>query len=106
MPLTSHEIVGHDAERLAFKFSMLNGGQIVQCQISDLALDRLAGMKGTESTARMAQFLTLRQTIEQTASRLFDENPVFRGSVVKIFAKHVTGDPDQATPRQYGEGLK
>jgi hypothetical protein len=73
MPLIRHEIVGHDPERLAFKFSMLNDRQVVLRQISDAALDDLAGMKGTESSARMAQFLSLRQTIEQTASRLFDE---------------------------------
>jgi len=102
MPLISHEIVGHDEQRLAFKFSMLNDGQIVQCQISDLALDALAGTKGTESSARMAQFLSLRQTIEQTASRLFAENPVFRGSVVKIFAKHIAGEAQEASQNQIG----
>ena len=36
MPLVSHEMIGHDDERLAIKFSMLDGEQIVQCQISDL----------------------------------------------------------------------
>ena len=76
MPLTSHEIEGHDRQRLAFRFSMLNEEHVVQCQISDAALDELAGMTGTESRARMAQFLSLRQTIEQTASRLFDQGTV------------------------------
>jgi hypothetical protein len=100
MPLISHEIVGHDEQRLAFKFSMLNDGQIVQCQISDLALDALAGMKGTESSARLAQFLSLRRTIETVASHLFDDKPLFRGSVVKIFAKHVAGGPREAAPER------
>ena len=75
MPLISHGIEGHDEERHAFRFSMLNDDQVVMCQISDAALDELAGMKGTESSARMAQFLALRQKVEQTASRLFDEKP-------------------------------
>jgi hypothetical protein len=43
MPLTRGEIVGYDSERLAFKFTMLNAGEIVYCQISDAALDELAG---------------------------------------------------------------
>jgi hypothetical protein len=100
MPLISHEIVGHDEQRLAFKFSMLNDGQIVQCQISDLALDTLAGMKGTESGARLAQFLSLRRTIETVASHLFDDNPLFRGSVVNIFAKHVASGPCEDVPNR------
>jgi len=95
MPLIRQEIVGHDPERLAFKFSMLNDGQVVLCQISDAALDKLAGMKGTESSARMAQFLSLRQTIEQTASRLFDEKPGLPGSVVKIFSKQIDRNLDE-----------
>jgi hypothetical protein len=106
MPLISHEIEGHDEERLAFRFSMLNDDQVVMCQISDAALDELAGMKGTESSARMAQFLSLRETIEQTASRLFDENPIFRGSVVKIFSKHVDrirGEVGHSDSNQTGE---
>lgn len=95
MPLIRHEIVGYDPERLAFKFSMLNDGQVVLCQISDAALDELAGTKGSESSARMALFLALRNTIEQTASRLFDERPVLPGSVIKIFSKHIGRKPDE-----------
>lgn len=100
MPLSRHEIVGYDRERLAFRFSMLNDGQVVLCQISDAALDEMAGMQATESSARMAQFLSLRETIEQTASRLFDERPALPGSVVKIFFKHVAQKPDQVSQSQ------
>jgi hypothetical protein len=89
VPLISHGIEGHDEDRRAFRFSMLNDEQVVLCQISDAALDTLAGTKGTESSARVAQFLALRQKVEQTASRLFDERPTLRGSVVRIFSKHV-----------------
>ena len=34
MPLTQGRIVGHDNERLAFRFTMLNGDETVDCQIS------------------------------------------------------------------------
>lgn len=44
MPLTRGEIVGHDVERMAFKFTMLNAAEVVNCQISDAALDDVAGI--------------------------------------------------------------
>ena len=100
MPLTRHEILGHDEERLAFRFSMLNEDRVVLCQISDAALDELAGMKGTENIARTAQFLSLRETIEQTASRLFDERPALPGSVVRIFSRHIQVELSEATHGQ------
>lgn len=95
MPLTRGEIVGHDIERMAFKFTMLNAAEVVNCQISDAALDDLAGMKGTESFARQAQFVSLRDTVERIASELFDKRPSPNGSVLRIFSKHVA---TQANP--------
>jgi hypothetical protein len=90
MPLTRDEIVGYDDERLAFTFTMLNDGQVVNCQISDAAMDELAGMKGTESFARQAQFVSLRGTIEQIASDLFDREARLNGYVVRIFSRHIS----------------
>ena len=72
MPLTRGRIVGHDSERLAFKFTMQNGGDTVDCQISDAAMDELAGVNGTESLARQAQFMALREAVERIASDMFD----------------------------------
>jgi hypothetical protein len=91
MPLIRDKMVGHDEERLAFKFTMVseNNGATVECQISDAAMDILAGVKGTESIARQAQFLALRDAIEGVASDIFDEAPRFKGYVVRIFTKHV-----------------
>ena len=91
MPLIRNKIVGYDDERLAFKFTMLNenNGETVECQISDAALDELAGVKGTESIARQAQFLALRDAIEGIASGIYDEAPRFKGYAVRIFTKHI-----------------
>jgi len=91
MPLTRDRIIGHDLERLAFRFTMLSDGdgEIVQCQISDAAMDELAGMQGTESSARQAQFMSLRETIERIASDLYDEAPRFKGYIVRIFIRHL-----------------
>lgn len=87
--LARDKIIGHDLERLAFRFTMLNDEDVVHCQISDAAMDQLAGMQGTESSARQAQFMSLRETIERLASDLYDEAPRFKGYVVRIFTRHL-----------------
>ena len=89
MPLTRDRILGHDNERLAFRFTMQNAADTVECQISDAALDELGGVKGTESIARQAQFLALRDAVEGIASEIFDRVPVIKGRVIRIFTKHI-----------------
>jgi hypothetical protein len=91
MPLTRGQMIGHDNERLAFAFTMMNDGEMVPCQISDAAMDELAETKGTPSIARQALFVTYRDTIERMASDLDDEAPRIKGYVVRIFTKHVQG---------------
>ena len=93
MPLTRDRILGHDNERLAFRFTMLNHGETVECQISDAAMDELAGTRGTESMARQAQFLALRDAVEGIASDMFDKVPVVKGRVIRIFTKHIQKSP-------------
>jgi Protein of unknown function (DUF1488) len=92
MPLTRGQIVGHDNDRLAFAFTMIADVETVQCQISDAAMDELAGAKGTPSIARQAQFVTHRDTIERIASDLFDKAPSIKGHVVRVFSKHIQGE--------------
>jgi hypothetical protein len=89
MPLTRGQIVGHDNERLAFGFTMLDGDNTVECQISDAAMDELAGTTGTLSIARQAQFLSHRDIIERIASDLFDSPRHVKSTVVRIFTKHI-----------------
>jgi hypothetical protein len=91
MPLTRGQILGYDNERLAFAFTMMNDGEVVPCQISDAAMDGLAGTKGTLSIARQAQFVAYRDAIERIASDLFDKAPSIKGYVVRIFSKHIQG---------------
>jgi len=93
MPLTRDRIIGHDIERLAFRFTMLNGVDTVECQISDAAMDELGGTKGTESMARQAQFLALRDAVEGVASDMFDRMSVVKGRIIRIFTKHVQKSP-------------
>jgi Protein of unknown function (DUF1488) len=91
MPLTRGQILGHDNERLAFAFTMMNDGEIVPCQISDAAMDELAKAKGTPSIARQDQFVAHRDTIERIASDMFDKAPSIKGYVIRIFTKHIQG---------------
>ena len=88
MPLVRGKLIGHDRERLAFQFTRRTAGGLL-CQISDAAMDELAGTAGTESSARQAQFLSLRDDIEKIASDLFAQGPLVEGHVVRIFAKHI-----------------
>ena len=106
MPLTRDRIIGHDNERLAFRFTMLNAADTVECQISDAALDELGGVKGTESIARQAQFLALRDAVEGIASDMFDRVPVIKGRVIRIFTKHIQKFPSSpADPIATGSEL-
>ena len=93
MPLTRGHILGYDNDRLAFAFTMMNDGELVVCQISDAAMDQVAGKKGTPSVERRAQFEAHRDTIERIASDLFDKAPRVRGYIVRIFSKHIEDTP-------------
>ena len=93
MPLTRDRIIGHDNERLAFKFTMRNDADTVECQISDAAMDELGGTRGTESMARQAQFLALRDAVEGIASDMFDRVPVVKGRIIRIFTKDIRKSP-------------
>ncbi|GKQ51144.1 DUF1488 family protein [Bradyrhizobium sp. Ce-3] len=90
MPLTRGRIGGYDSERLAFGFTMMHGDQEIECQISDAAMDELAGTRGTPSLARQAQFIALRDAIEMIASDIFDSGPFVKGATIRIFTKHVS----------------
>ena len=90
MPLTRGEAVGYDADLMAFKFTMRNGQQIMQCQISRAALGDLAG-GWTAFAARdlPAQFEAHREFIEAIASAQFDQTSNAETRLVCIYAKHL-----------------
>ena len=87
MPLTRGEAVGHDADLMAFKFTMRNGEQIVQCQISNAALGDLAG-RWRGARELQAEFEAHRELIEATTSEQFDQISNKETRLVRIFAKH------------------
>ena len=89
MPLKRGQIVGYDADRTAFKFTMMDEEMIVECEVSSVALDDLSGKKGARPSEREEQFKLLRDSVERVASDSFDENGIAKGEVIRIFSKHI-----------------
>lgn len=87
--LTRDRLLGYDAERMAFVFTMTCGAKIVDCEISSSALDELDASKGTRPGEREAQFNRLRDVIERLASYAFERQGKRHGERVRIFSKHV-----------------
>ena len=87
MPLMRGRIVGYDAERMTFQFTMLNEGETVECWISSAAMDEIAGKRDLLPVQREARFLELREEIERIASKIFHGDTIGRGAVVRVFAK-------------------
>ena len=89
MPLTRGEAVGYDADLMAFKFTMKDGEQIVQCQISLAALGDLAGRWTGPARDMRTEFDAHRKLIEAIASEQFDQISKKETRLVRIFAKHI-----------------
>jgi Protein of unknown function (DUF1488) len=87
MALTRGEPLGYDANRMTMRFTMLDKGVTIHCQISSSALDALAHERG--SSDREKQFLEYRDEIERLASQLFDDKSSSRDTNIRIFAKHI-----------------
>jgi Protein of unknown function (DUF1488) len=90
MPLRRGHFFGYDRDRMALRFSMLNGDREVECQISAVAIDQLVGGPRGINVDRETQFLNLRDTIEQLTAAKFDSNVVVSDGIVRIFAKDIT----------------
>jgi hypothetical protein len=87
MPLERGRIIGYDADRMTFEFTMMDKAKIIDCSISSVAMDEMASLRGTQPADREAQFLNFRELIERIASELFDEEGAPRGTL-RIFYHH------------------
>jgi hypothetical protein len=90
MALKRGEIIGYDADKMLFRFTMMDGANVVACEISSVAMDDLGGPRWVTSKLpdRDAQFAQHREAIEELASEQFDNQP-YGTRLVRIFAKHV-----------------
>ena len=78
MPLQRGEVLGYDFNRMVVDFTMLNQGKMVKRAISTAAMDDLEGKHDVKADQRVDQFVRLRDTIEERASRKFSERPASR----------------------------
>jgi hypothetical protein len=71
MTLARGSIRGYEYDRMVLSFSMMDGAREVSCAVSASAMDDLEHVSRTAPEQREAQFLRLRDQIEQRASRKF-----------------------------------
>jgi len=71
MALTQGAFEAYDFNRMVVEFTMMNGDATVLCAISTGALDDLDRPFKATSAQREAQFLRLRDQIEQQIERTF-----------------------------------
>ena len=71
MALTRGSFRGYEYDRMVILFSMIDGQKEIPCAISTSALDDLEGLARNEPDQREAQFMRLRDRIEERAARKF-----------------------------------
>jgi len=71
MALTRGSFGGYEFERMVVRFSMVDGQREIPCAISTSAMDDLEKSERTKSDQREAQFLRLRDRIEERAACKF-----------------------------------
>jgi|ERR1700748_2590484 hypothetical protein len=69
--LTRGRLIGYEFDRMVVLFSMLDGRREIPCAISTSAMDDLEGVARSKPNEREAQFMRLRDQIEQRASIKF-----------------------------------
>jgi len=71
MALNRGTVIGFEHDRMVMLFSMIDGDKEVRCAVSSSAMDDLERGVKAKPDQRDAQFLRLRDQIEQRASRKF-----------------------------------
>jgi hypothetical protein len=71
MTLTRGRLIGYEFDRMVMLFTMLEGQREIPCAISTSAMDGLDGVAQSRPNEREAQFMRLRDQIEERAGRKF-----------------------------------
>lgn len=83
MQLRRGEVLGYDFDRMVVNFTMIDHEMTIVCAITTAAMDDLEGTGAVKSDQRIDQFVRLRDSIEERASRKFFEGPAqAKGPVV------------------------
>ena len=71
MTLTRGRLIGYEYDRMVMLFSMVDGQREIPCAISTSAMDDLESLARSKPNQREAQFMRLRDRIEERAARKF-----------------------------------
>ena len=71
MALTRGSFRGYEHDRMVILFSMIDGQKEISCAISTAAMDDLESPERRKPDQREAQFMRLRDRIEERAARKF-----------------------------------
>ena len=71
MALTRGRLIGYEFDRMVMRFSMIDGEKEIACAISTSAMDNLESLARSKPNEREAQFMRLRDRIEERAARKF-----------------------------------
>jgi len=71
MTLTRGRLIGYEFDRMVMLFSMVDGQREIPCAISTSAMDDLESLARCQPNQREAQFIRLRDRIEERAARKF-----------------------------------
>jgi Protein of unknown function (DUF1488) len=71
MALTRGSLGGYEFERMVVLFSMVDGERQIPCAVSTSAMDELENSTTTKPDQREAQFIRLRDQIEERAACKF-----------------------------------
>ena len=71
MTLTRGRLIGYEFDRMVVQFSMLDGQREIPCAVSTSAMDDLEGLARSKPNEREAQFMRLRDRIEERATSKF-----------------------------------
>jgi hypothetical protein len=88
MTLTRGSFQGYEFERMVILFSMIDGQTEIPCAISTSALDELESVSRSRPNEREAQFMRLRDRIEERAARKFLASE-FEGTPPRIILRSI-----------------
>ena len=71
MALTRGRFLGYEFDRMVMLFSMVDSQREIPCAISTSAMDDLEGIAQSKPNQREAQFMRLRDRIEERAASKF-----------------------------------
>ena len=71
MALTRGSFRGYEYDRMVILFSMIDGQKEIPCAVSTSALDDLESLARSKPDEREAQFMRLRDRIEERAAHKF-----------------------------------